>query len=63
MPVPKGYREKSAGFPAGKCAPGSFRVKVLAKSKRIVTCCPKRMYKNGRCKVGTRGVKIQIKKG
>lgn len=61
MPVPKGYREKSAGYPAKKCAPRSFRVKILNSTKRIVVCCPKGKWSGNRCRVGTRGVKVQTK--
>ena len=62
MPVPKGYKEKPAGFPMTQCAPGSIRVKVVNKKTRVIVCCPKGKFKNGSCKVGTRATRIQTKK-
>lgn len=63
MPVPKGFRERPADFPSGKCAPGSFRVKVLSRDKRILVCCPRGQFRKGRCRVGTRATKIQTRIG
>lgn len=64
MPVPKGFKEKGAGFPSRKCAPKSFRIKELNGGKtRLVVCCPKGSWKNGRCKRGMKGTKIQTKMG
>jgi hypothetical protein len=62
MPVPKGYKEKPAGFPMSRCAQKSIRVKKVNSTTRVLVCCPKGHYKNGRCKVGTRATRIQKKK-
>lgn len=63
MAVPKGFKEKSAGFPISRCDKRSIRVKKLSKSKRLLTCCPTGKFKSGRCRVGTRATKIQVKVG
>lgn len=63
MPVPKGFRERAAEYPARKCAPRSFRVKILSEDTRIVHCCPRGKFKRGRCRVGTRATKIQTRIG
>lgn len=61
--VPKGFREVKIGIPTSRCASGSIRVKKLSSKKRLLVCCPKgpSHWKNGRCKVGTRATKLQIK--
>jgi hypothetical protein len=63
MAVPKGYVETSAGFPISHCSRKSIRVKKLSARKRLLVCCPSGKFKNGRCKVGTRATKIQVKVG
>jgi len=63
MAVPKGYVESSAGFPISRCAKRSIRVKKISSRKRLLICCPSGKFKNGRCKVGTRATKIQVKVG
>jgi hypothetical protein len=64
MPVPKGFTEKATDFPTSKCAPGSFRVKVVSKAHRLLICCPKGKWnaKRKRCRVGTRATKSQTRK-
>lgn len=63
MAIPKGYIQKAAGFPMSRCSPRSIRVKILGPRKRLLTCCPTGNFKNGKCKVGTRATRIQVKVG
>jgi hypothetical protein len=63
MAIPKGFKEKSAGFPISRCSPRSIRVKKLSAKKRLLICCPTGHFSKGRCKVGTRATKIQVKVG
>jgi len=64
MPVPKGFVEKKLDFPVSRCAAKSFRIKVLNKDRRILICCPKGKWdaKRERCRVGTRGTKMQVRR-
>ncbi len=63
MPVPKGFREKAADFPASKCDQRSFRIKTISGDTRLVVCCPRNRWnaKRKRCTVGTRATKIQTR--
>lgn len=36
------------------CAKGSFRTKVLSKTRSLVICCPKGKWSGSKCRVGTR---------
>lgn len=63
MPVPKGYREKGAGYPARKCASKSFRIKILNGKTRLIVCCPRGSWKRGHCKTGMKATKVQTKIG
>lgn len=61
MPIPKGFREYPAGLPISRCARTSIRTKIISTNKRVLICCPKGKFKNGRCRVGTRATKILIR--
>lgn len=61
MPVPKGFREEAGDYPSSKCAPKSFRVKILSETKRIIVCCPQGSWSHGRCSTGMKETKMQTK--
>lgn len=44
-------------FPPSRCARGSMRT-VRSGTARVVVCCPKGKFKNGRCRVGMRAQTI-----